>query len=142
VKYFPAPPFATYGLELEPTLTFLKSSYPARLWGLSDLSGAAPRAELVICADVIEHLEDPNELLQFIKRTQASRVVISTPERDLLNLGTHDGPPRNMHHVREWNGDEFCAYIGAHFSITAHIIADAGTQIVEAEITRLVGSAR
>ena len=45
-----------------------------------------PKADLVIASDVVEHLVDPDEMLQFISRIGPKFVVISTPDRDLLDL--------------------------------------------------------
>jgi hypothetical protein len=46
---------------------------------------------------------------------QPKVLVISTPERDQLCLGTHNGPPKNIHHVREWNFAQFHAYVQQWF---------------------------
>ena len=54
----------------------------------------------------------------------------STPDRNLLRVGTHDGPPANPAHVREWSFAEFHAYIAQSFRIEEHFISCAaqGTQ--------------
>lgn len=42
--------------------------------------------DLIICSDVIEHIEDPDILLNYIKSFAGKEtyIIISTPERDIL----------------------------------------------------------
>lgn len=64
--------------------------------------------DMVICSDVIEHVQDPLNLLDHIQNNMAegALVVISTPCRDAWGVGA-SGPPNNHFHVREWSGPEF-----------------------------------
>jgi hypothetical protein len=64
---------------------------------------------VIVCADVIEHLVDPSKLLHALRTLLqgAAAGLLSTPERDLTRGVNHFGPPQNVHHVREWNMDEF-----------------------------------
>jgi 2-polyprenyl-3-methyl-5-hydroxy-6-metoxy-1,4-benzoquinol methylase len=71
----------------------------------------------VICADVIEHVAAPDELLEFLAALGAEHLVISTPDRNELHLGTEDGPPKNIHHVREWTLPEFLVFLADYFAI-------------------------
>ncbi len=128
--------YETVGFDVEPTVRFLMEEYPDRSWAECQLSdrSLAP-ADLVICADVIEHVVNPDELLEFIKHIASSLVVISTPDRSLFygNSSPHlYGPPLNPHHIREWNFSEFHRYIGEHFSIINHVISNysQGTQMI------------
>lgn len=125
----------TLGLELPPMVDFLREKYPGFDWRTVNLyadrvSGAC--YQLCIIADVIEHLHDPDLLLRFIKRCSFRRIVLSTPERDELQHGTWDGPPKNLHHVREWNFAELHAYLDKSFTIREHFVLNA-TQIIEFE---------
>lgn len=67
----------------------------------------ALKADLIICADVIEHLHNPSALLNFIKNSLAENGIafISTPERDILR-GKHCIRSHHDAHVREWNAIE------------------------------------
>jgi SAM-dependent methyltransferase len=130
----------TVGLDLEPTVIRLKNKYPNRAWMVSDFSTAAPFCpELVICADVIEHLPDPDQLLAFIKLLSPRYVIISTPDRNLLRVGTHNGPPGNPAYVREWSMPEFRAYIESTFKVLDHFISNSvqSTQCVLARPVQL-----
>jgi glycosyltransferase involved in cell wall biosynthesis/SAM-dependent methyltransferase len=65
--------------------------------------------DLVICADVIEHVEDPVALLRHVigQMDAHSLLLISTPDRLRLDRPNALGPPENSRHVREWTRDEF-----------------------------------
>jgi SAM-dependent methyltransferase len=81
--------------------------------------------DLIICVDVIEHLHNPNILLDYIKSMskENSFVVLSTPERDLVR-GTSCNHSPNPDHVREWNKAEFREYIESRgFVVHKHFLA-------------------
>jgi len=117
---------ATIGFDVAPTCQWLRKKYPGHSW--IDLDFAKPPAlqsDLVITADVIEHVQCPDDLLSFVQALRPQYVVFSTPDRNLLNAGTHDGPPLNPAHVREWNYAEFQAYIKSRFKVLEHFISNA-----------------
>lgn len=120
----------TVGIEVVETCEFLKAKWPERRWAVSGLD-APPvfSKEMVISADVIEHLPCPDKLLKYIVQMKPEDIVLSTPERELAS-GATDGPPKNVHHVREWNFDEFDAYIASWFDIERHFICDQHTQVI------------
>jgi hypothetical protein len=62
-----------------------------------------------VAADVIEHLKEPELLLQSVVRLlpMARAVLFSTPERELWSGVRSMGPPRATTHVREWSIREF-----------------------------------
>lgn len=70
--------------------------------------------DLILCADVIEHLVDPEPCLDFMRRHLAPQglLLISTPERDSLRGKTCMHSPHPMH-VREWSFDEFAHFLGS-----------------------------
>jgi 2-polyprenyl-3-methyl-5-hydroxy-6-metoxy-1,4-benzoquinol methylase len=121
-KYFKN--YYTIGYDLEPTVVKLKKKFPEGNWVVSDFNSEPKEVDLVICADVIEHVINPDNLLLFIKKMKPSNVVISTPDRDILHkkLGRdYYGPPKNIHHVREWTFNEFHNYISNFFDVVDHI---------------------
>lgn len=116
----------TLGLDIPDTCKFLKSRYPGRKWLSCDFSNPPQLSvDLLIAADLIEHLPNPDLLLDFIERIAPRYIILSTPDRDLLGIGTHDGPPANQDHVREWNFTELHYYIGRRFDILEHFISNA-----------------
>ncbi len=126
----------TLGLELDCNLAFLQQRYPEKKWGLCDYSQPPDfRADLVICSDVIEHVTDPDLLLDYLVKLNAQHYVISTPDRALLHKPwqrRYWGPPRNPSHQREWTSREFSHYISDTFVVLDHFIThrDQATQMV------------
>lgn len=119
------------GLELEPNLTFIKEKYPDKDFRESNFNkNLEGQFDLIICSDVIEHLLDPDELLNFISKIDFKALVISTPERNIIqqlqkSFGWEvniKGPPHNKMHVREWTGNEFKNYIENYFKINFHFL--------------------
>lgn len=70
------------------------------------------KAGLVICSDVIEHVEDPDKLLDYLKQRAEKEglILLSTPDRDGLRGKDCTSCP-NKYHVREWNRPELKAYL-------------------------------
>ena len=107
----------TVGIDYKNNVKWLRESFPTRTWLDIDLelikSDALSKSILlgstVICADVVEHLRDPSNLLRCLSEWMSvvREVVFTTPERELHYGYNHRGPPRNTHHVREWNTKEF-----------------------------------
>lgn len=129
LKYFSD--VRTLGVDVPTTVEWLKKTYRHRKWEAIHLEGQLPAGyDLGICSDVIEHVPNPDVLMEFLSNSSCRRLIISTPDRDALNLGTEDGPPRNVHHIREWNSDEFKQYVRCYFQIVHHIEV-GGTQFVE-----------
>lgn len=116
----------TVGLDLPQTYHWLENKYPDRCWMESDFR-TKPEfpIDLVIASDVIEHLENPNGLMDYISSLQPRYIILSTPDRNLLRTGTHNGPPANPGHVREWSFLEFQSYVKQHFEILEHFISSA-----------------
>lgn len=95
---------------------------PGPIYWAADLENPEPCGEhaadscatgfdLVICADVIEHLADPDPLIAFVCRVLSADglLVLSTPDRDRLRgRGCRQSPKPD--HVREWARDEFIAF--------------------------------
>lgn len=82
--------------------------------------------DVILSSDVIEHLENPDTLLNLIKRQchKDTFIVLSTPDRDTLGAGRL-GPPKNAYHVREWNKKEFVGYVKSRgFNIIQSFLAD------------------
>ncbi|MDX2054168.1 MAG: class I SAM-dependent methyltransferase [Polyangiaceae bacterium] len=79
-------------------------------------------ADLVIAADVIEHLVDPNCLLDYARRRMKpdGLMLLSTPDRERLwGRGMMRSP--NPSHVREWTAQEFGGYLRSRgFFVVEH----------------------
>lgn len=73
--------------------------------------------DLIVCIDVIEHIQNPDILLEELRKYghyKKSSLFISTPIRDLVESKNVLGPPRNPLHVREWTFEEFSRYLESH----------------------------
>lgn len=82
---------------------------------LADYEGEPPLSQqydFVICAAVIEHLNDPDQLLEFIARRvrPTGHILLSTCDRDRVR-GIHCQMSPKPVHVREWNVHEFLDYV-------------------------------
>lgn len=122
------------GIDVKETVDKLKQKYPNYTW--SDDIADFKNFDMLISSDVIEHLLDPDVLIENIKKCNPKLIVLSTPDRDLLRKGRPDSPPKNLCHVREWNFQEFESYIGSHFTIIEHYISNEiqATQVIVAKI--------
>jgi len=74
-----------------------------------DVSG---KYDLILTVGVIEHLIDPDKILQYMKHLshQSTILVIATCDREIL-AGKGALRPSNNAHVREWTIDEFSNYL-------------------------------
>lgn len=111
--------FETIGTEVQPILDFLRKQYPGRRWLLSKLEKPCPvrEVDLVLAADVVEHLENPDLLMDYIAGIRWKRLILSTPDRDKARGREDRGPPANPCHVREWNAEEFRRYVEQWFPV-------------------------
>lgn len=110
--------FDTIGIEVEPALQWLRQQYPSRKWlRFEEADPVALQTDLVLCADVIEHIDNPDDLLDFIGEMNFRKLVISTPERDGVAGRNDYGPPENVAHYREWNAVEFRNYLRRWFTV-------------------------
>ncbi len=116
----------TTGLELEQNLEFLREKYPEKKWQLSDFNQRGKyNNDVIICSDIIEHLIDPDDLLEFIHSLDFNYLIISTPDRDIARGKKHQGPPGNRAHTMEWNKPEFYKYISKNFLVVEHYLCSS-----------------
>lgn len=140
--------FKVTGLDRPGIVAELAQRYPNDTWVpyIFDVDQDLPAElqgefDLVICSDVIEHIVRPDELLQFIQRLKFKQLVISTPERGIIERrgGSRLGPPSNMFHVREWNKREFGRFLeNSGFKIQDHYVSNEAqaTQLAICSFTR------
>ena len=124
-RAFPAVEFI--GVDQPATIDFCRRRYRFGRWVADDLERPSAdltglTGDLVICADVIEHMGDPDILLEYLKARvrPGGRILLSTPERDALRGRACNRSP-NRYHVREWNEAELATYLRtAGFTIIRH----------------------
>jgi SAM-dependent methyltransferase len=116
-KYILPTGAAITGVDTRDSIEFCAQKYAFGQWFVDDIerpvADFGTPFDFIICADVIEHLYDPDTLFNYFQRWSHSntRMLISTPERDLRRGSDDMGPPANGAHVREWNSEEFQQYL-------------------------------
>jgi SAM-dependent methyltransferase len=112
-----APDIMIVGLDQPSAIRYCTQEYDFGTWHAVDLDAAnddAPSVEgdVVICADVIEHVRNPDLLLDRVRRHCASGgvIILSTPARERLRGGDCLCSP-NPQHVREWSSAELRRYV-------------------------------
>jgi len=115
--------FDTLCVELEETYKKLILKYPDKKWQIIKNTPPKGKFGIVILADVIEHLNNPDEMLEYLQKINFTYLIISTPDRDDLSL-SQNGPPNNLAHAREWTFAEFHLYISESFDIINHFITN------------------
>jgi hypothetical protein len=81
--------------------------------GLPHLNSDLFASSIVICADVLEHLVQPERLatdLATVSRL-CPYIFISTPDRPRARGLLNWGPPENPAHTMEWSADEFVRFL-------------------------------
>jgi len=120
------------GVDERQPIEFSQANFHFGRWVESDLSDSSfsldRKFNVIVCADVIEHVDDPNILLDIIRKHsyKSSTIIISTPERDNTRGLDHFGPSPNPTHVREWNQSEFVGYLKKQgFKVdTTHVVSN------------------
>jgi 2-polyprenyl-3-methyl-5-hydroxy-6-metoxy-1,4-benzoquinol methylase len=145
--------FNTFGIETEPCYTYLQKTYPKSKWLLSGeieksfkLYDELNNSDVVICSDVIEHIINPDTLVDYLLSLKSKYYIISTPCRKILCNNpkysntykkSWNGPPINKCHVREWTMEEFKQYISKKFNI---ISSHYGEKQIECQYHLLVAN--
>jgi SAM-dependent methyltransferase len=98
--------------------------YVAR--SIYDLEPASDRADLIVCCEVLEHLERPAEALAALRALGAAAYIFSVPREPLwriLNLarGQYFGALGDTPgHLQHWSHRGFVRFLGANgFQVTA-----------------------
>lgn len=128
IHFFPSDQFQTTGLDFHGSLNLASRTFPWATWVECDLNSSrdltlffdkmgADEPVLLILSDVIEHLPDPRLLLAQLRtvlmRNSISRLVLSTPDRAMLDYKSYGTYPENQSHVREWTHNELAAFCKA-----------------------------
>jgi 2-polyprenyl-3-methyl-5-hydroxy-6-metoxy-1,4-benzoquinol methylase len=118
VRYFRGRVQRLVGLDQGSAIARARRVFPEETWIEGDLQDATAWAQVaaiepdvVICADVIEHVGDPLDLLDRLRAAARGPIVLSTPDRGRLDAARPLGPPLNPRHVREWTMQELQALV-------------------------------
>lgn len=112
------PNTARHATELLPNARFFAANLER------DFPAIEGKFDLVLCADVIEHLVAPDPCLEFMRHYLApgGLLLVSTPEREVLRGKECTHCPHPMH-VREWSFGEFDRFLSSRgFEIAGHLL--------------------
>jgi len=137
IKYFEQ--YDYLGLDLDLTIQLINKNNFVSVETV-DFYKLYNKYDLTICSDVLEHVKDPDIILNNIKKINSKFIVFSTPDRGILyneKDSLYYGPPKNISHIREWTFKEFQNYIlNNNFDIIDHFISNKkqATQCLVAKI--------
>lgn len=104
----------TLGVDVPYRLDRQRQRFPGRRW---EACPVRADADLIVCVDVIEHVDDPLAMLRTLAAGRWRQLFITTPDRALVAMfkcrsreskdQQLSGPPRNPRHTREWTLAEF-----------------------------------
>lgn len=109
-------------------LELLRAKFPhitAHQGSIYDLSGLPGGYELVICAEVLEHLERPADALEQIVRLEPQRVILTVPHEPwfrLSNLAMGKNVTRfgnDIEHCNHFTPSSFRRLLEPHFELTS-----------------------
>ncbi len=88
-----------------------------------DLEAARDSADLVVCCEVLEHLEDPGAGLEALQRVVGRHLIVSVPKEPLwcaLNLArgkyiSHWG--NTPGHIQQWSKGGFVKLVSQYFDV-------------------------
>lgn len=117
---FDQPTLASLVSERNPCVEFHPIDLEQPSDALERARGEGHRFDLTICADVLEHLLDPDPAMGLIRRATRGLAVFSTPDRDIVR-GPDTDRCEKPEHVREWNSPEFASFVRSRgFEILSH----------------------
>lgn len=99
----------------------LDITYEAK--AVQELDPARDSAELVVCCEVLEHLEDPEGALEVLASLADPWLIASVPREPLwraLNMarGKYIGDRGNTPgHLNHWSKNGFARFLGTHFEV-------------------------
>lgn len=85
-----------------------------------DLVPEEDSADLIVCCEVLEHVDDPDKAVESLKRLNASHYLLSVPREPLwriLNIcsGRYIGQLGNTPgHINHWSKNSFVRFLAGH----------------------------
>lgn len=117
-RFFPAP-LEIHGVDGPEAIAVCRRIHRRGIYHIDDfdqpngsVQAALPTPDVIVSADVIEHLLQPDHLLAYIRSVAAPHtiIVLSTPERVAL-AGRAARAPANSEHICEWTAAELRGYV-------------------------------
>jgi len=93
-----------------------------RTGSLLDLPFEDDAFDLVLCSEVLEHLDEPGQALEELKRVASKHVLITVPREPVFKMLNDAGQALGLcgdpGHVQFWTKNRFQEYFGPHFART------------------------
>ena len=113
-----------HGVDISASaVSYAKTVYPTGSFAQGDICSETLDCgiaswDTVVCCEVIEHVENPDALLETVYRhLQPSGIAfVSTPNRPVFSLN-HEPSPVNHTHLKEYTLEEFRAMLARRFSM-------------------------
>jgi 2-polyprenyl-3-methyl-5-hydroxy-6-metoxy-1,4-benzoquinol methylase len=90
---------------------------------LNALDATGDGADLLVCCEVLEHLEDPDSVLERLCRLRCKRLLLSVPREPLwraLNMARGKYLSRfgnTPGHINHWSAHRFVKFVGRHADV-------------------------
>lgn len=94
-----------------------------RVKSIYDLEAGSDTADLVVCCEVLEHLDDPDAGMRALQRVVSGHLIVSVPREPLwcaLNLarGKYLKSLGNTPgHVQHWSSRGFASWVSQYFEV-------------------------
>ena len=94
-----------------------------KVLSIYDLDSVADSADLIVCCEVLEHLEEPQRALESLQRVTRNQIILSVPREPvwrvmnlargkyLAQLGNTPG------HIQHWSRRSFVGLISRYFEV-------------------------
>jgi 2-polyprenyl-3-methyl-5-hydroxy-6-metoxy-1,4-benzoquinol methylase len=100
-----------------------KQSIDLKVKGIYDLEIESDSATLIVCCEVLEHLDQPEKALEVLKRIARPYVILSVPNEpvwSILNMlrGKYWGSLGcTPGHIQKWSKEEFITLASKYFEV-------------------------
>lgn len=96
---------------------------PFKAASIYDMNPSADAAELIVCCEVLEHLDDPEKALAIISQLAKPYLLVSVPREPIwcmLNIArgkylTHGG--NTPGHIQHWSRRSFIRFLSKYFDV-------------------------
>jgi len=100
-------------------------SIPFSVGSALELDPATQAADLVVCCEVLEHIEEPEEVLRLLAATARKSLLVSVPREPVwrvMNLarGRYLADGGNTPgHIQHWSRRRFISFLSKHVDVVA-----------------------
>lgn len=110
-----------YGFDINSEcVAFCKNTYPQNNWQVDDIyqtSYSDNFFDMVMCCEVLEHLQEPHKALQELIRISRKYLLLSVPHEPYFQIGSFcrgkywKNWGNHPEHINHWNSSSFCRFL-------------------------------